>query len=185
MNNLRALLSIVALSFTAGAWAAPFPESQDSSLGFRSFDLPAEQTGTFEVSFDAMPLADKIDCFTGISAKVPVQASDVAAIVRFNDSGKIDVRNGNQFRADQALDYSSNKVYRVRMVINVASRTYSVFVTAPGQPEVPLAKNYLFRSQQSSVTSLGQIVLAGFKDPGGYFNGAHRVARVSLKAVSP
>ena len=178
------MLSIALLS-AAGAWAGPFPESHDSALGLYSFDLPAEQTGAFEVSFDATPLADKIDVFTGIAAKPPKQASDVAAIVRFNDSGRIDVRNGNQFRADQALDYSSNKVYRVRMVINVASRTYSVFVTPPGQPEVALAKNYLFRSQQSSVTSLGQIVLAGFKDPSGYFNGAHRVARVSLKAVSP
>jgi len=178
------MLPIVALSFAASAWAGPMPETQESSLGFRSFDLPAEQTGAFEVSFDATPLADKIDVFTGISAKAPSTANDVAAIVRFNDAGKIDVRNGNQFRADQAIDYSSNKVYRVRMVINVASRTYSVFVTPPGQAEVSLAKNYAFRSQQSGVTSLGQIVLAGFKDPSGYFNGAHRVARVSLKAVA-
>lgn len=178
------MLGIVMFSFAAGAWAGPFPESQDSALGLQSFDLPAEQAGSFEVSFDATPLADKIDAFTGIAAKAPKIASDVAAIVRFNDAGKIDVRNGNQFRADQALDYAANKVYRVRMVINVASRTYSVFVTPAGQPEVPLAKNYAFRSQQSGVTSLGQIVLAGFTDRNGYFNGAHRVARVSLKAVA-
>ena len=182
MNNFRAMLLLIAALCLPGiAWPGPMPETQDSALGLRSFDLPAEQTGSFEVSFDATPLADKIDCFTGISAKAPRQASDVAAIVRFNDAGTIDVRNGNQFRADQPLDYSSNKVYRVRMVIDVASRTYSVFVTPAGQPEVPLAKNYAFRSQQSGVTSLGQIVLAGFKDPNGYFNGAHRVARVSLK----
>lgn len=34
-------------------------------MGLRSFDLPAEQTGSFEVSFDVTPLADKIDVFTG------------------------------------------------------------------------------------------------------------------------
>lgn len=184
MKILQALCSILALSISGAVWAGPFPEKQDSALGLNSFDLPAEQTGAFEISFDATPLADKIDCFTGISAKAARSASDVAAIVRFSDAGKIDVRNGNSFRADQALDYSSGKVYRVRMLINVASRKYSVFVTPPGQAEVVLARDYAFRSQQSGVTSLGQIVLAGYKDPNGSFRGAHRVSGVVLKSAS-
>ena len=70
------------------------------------------------------------------------------------------------------------------MVIDVVKKTYSVFVTPPGQPEVALAGNYAFRSTQSAVKNLSKIVLAGFKSPGGYFKGPHRVSGVSLKAVS-
>jgi hypothetical protein len=182
MNKLKTFLSIVALSTFGIAWAGPIPETQDSASGFSSFDLPAEQTGTFEMSFNATPLADKIDAFTGISATTPRSANDVSAIVRFNDSGKIDVRNGNAFRADQSLAYSANKVYRMRMVVDVARKTYSVFVTAPGQPEVSLAKDYAFRTS-GAVPSLGKIVLAGFAGRDGYFTAPHRVSGVSIKAM--
>jgi unsaturated chondroitin disaccharide hydrolase len=174
----------LALSLSGSAWAQPIPQTQDSRLGFLSFDLPAEQTGAFEVSFDATPLAEKIDAFTGISAAAPQVANDVAAMVRFNDAGTIDVRNGGSFRADQVLGYSANKTYRMRMVIDLAHRTYSVFVAPAGQPEVLLAKNYAFRSQQGAVKTLGKLVLAGFKNANGFFMGSHRVAGVSLKPVS-
>jgi hypothetical protein len=184
MNIFQAVFSVLALSISGAAWAGPIPATQESAMGLNSFDLPAEQTGSFEVSFDATPLADKIDVFTGISAAAPGSASDVSVIVRFNDSGMIDARNGGSFRADQALGYSANKVYRVRMVIDVASRTYSVFVTPAGLAEVLLAKNYAFRTQRIDVKSLSKIVLAGFKGPDGYFKGAHRVTGVSVKAVS-
>ena len=181
---LRAVLPAIALSLLGTAWAGPIPEGQESAVGFRSFDLPAEQTGSFEATFDVTPLADNIDCFTGFSAADPRSASDVAAIVRFYDSGKIDVRNGGSFVADQAMGYSANKVYRVRMVVNVASKRYSVYVAPAGQPEVLLAKDFHFRSQQANVQSLKKIVLAGYAGSDGFFKGALRVSGFSLKAVA-
>ena len=183
MNIIRRVFALAALAFLGTAWAGPIPETQESKMGFLSFDLPSEQTSSFELSFDATPLADKIDVFTGISAAAPNIANDVAAIVRFADTGAIDVRNGGSFRADQVLKYAANQVYRIRMVVDVASRTYSVSVTPPGQPEVLLARNYAFRSQQSGVKSLGKIVLAGFTGSSGFFAGSHRVTGVSLKAA--
>ena len=184
MRILHTVFSALALALAGGAWAGPIPEVQESAVGFRSFDLPAEQTGTFEVSFDATPLADKIDAFTGIGAITPREAGDVAAIVRFNEQGNIDVRNGGAFRADQSLAYSANKAYRVRMVIDVKSRTYSVFVTPPGQAEVSLATKYAFRSTQAAVQALSKIVLAGYAGRDGYFKGPHRVTGFSLKPAS-
>ena len=184
MKSFQAIVCVLALWLSGAAWAGPIPENQESAVGLRSYDLPAEQAGSFELSFDATPLADKIDCFTGISAAIPRDAGDVAAIVRFNESETIDVRNGGAFRADQNLGYSANKAYRVRMVIDIAKKTYSVFVTPPGQPEVLLAKNYAFRSTQSGVQSLGKIVLAGYAGRGGDFKGSHRVAGVTVKAAS-
>jgi len=184
MRSLLTVVAVLALSLVGGAWAGPIPEGQESAVGFRTFDLPAVQTGTFEVSFDATPLADKIDAFTGIAAMEPRVANDVAAIVRFNDSGTIDVRNGGSFRADQSLAYAANKAYRVRMVIDVKTRSYSVFVTPPGQPEVALARNYAFRTQQAAVQALGKIVLAGYAGRDGFFAGPHRITGFALKAVA-
>jgi hypothetical protein len=112
MKILQAAVAAVALTLAGGAWAGPIPEGQESAVGFRTFDLPAEQTGTFEVSFDATPLADNIDAFTGIGAITPREAGDVAAIVRFNEHGTIDVRNGGAFRADQRLAYTATSLSR-------------------------------------------------------------------------
>lgn len=184
MTYFSRIFCAAALSLLGTAWAAPIPEPQESAQGFKSFDLPEEQTASFELSFDAMPLANKVDVFTGIAASAPRMAADVAAIVRFNETGTIDARNGGIFAADQSLAYSANQLYRVRMVVDMAKKTYSVFVTAPGQPEVALAKNFAFRSGQGSVKSLGKLVLAGFKGPNG-FTGPHRISGISLKAVAP
>jgi hypothetical protein len=184
MNLLQKALFTLALSLAGAAWAGPIPEGQQSALGFQSFDLPAEQTRAFEMSFDATPLADKIDVFTGVAAADPKVANDVAAMVRFNESGTIDVRNGGTFRADQTLNYSAGKTYRMRMVVDLPKKTYSVFVTPPGQPEVAIAKDYAFRSQQSSVQVLRKIVLAGFNQKNWPFTGPHRVNGVAVKAVA-
>ena len=180
MKTIFELACALALCFAGSALAAPIPEPQQSTEGLRSFDLPAEQKGSFELSFDATPLADKIDCFTGIAESTPRRAGDVAAIVRFNDTGIIDARNGNSFAADQKLGYASGKTYRVRLVVDMAKKTYSVFVAPAGEAEVALARNYAFRSGQGSVQSLGKLVLAGFKGPNG-FAGGHRVSGISLK----
>jgi len=178
---MKSLLGFAcALALSLPAWAAPIPEPQESAQGFKSFDLPEAQKGSFEIAFDAMPLADNIDCFTGVAADTPRRAADVAAIVRFNDGGTIDVRNGAIFAADQKLGYSANKVYRVRMVIDLAKKTYSVFVSPAGGAEVTLAKDYAFRSGQGSVQSLAKLVLAGYKGDFG-FAGGHRVSGISLK----
>lgn len=178
MKFFFGLVCAFALAGTAGA--APIPEPQESVQGFKSFDLSEAQQGSFELAFDAMPLADKIDCFTGIAADTPRMAADVAAIVRFNDNGTIDVRNGGVFAADQKLGYSANKVYRVRMLVDMAKKTYSVFVTPAGEAEVALAKDFAFRSGQGSVKSLAKLVLAGYKGSYG-FAGGHRISGISLK----
>jgi hypothetical protein len=44
--------------------------------------------------------------------------------------------------------------YHFRLVVNVASHTYSVFVTPAGGSEQTVATNFSFRSEQSGVTSL-------------------------------
>jgi hypothetical protein len=105
-------------------------------------------------------------------------------MVRFNETGTIDARNGGAFRADLKLRYVPGTVYHVRMVVDVPAKSYSVFVTPSGQHEAALALNYAFRSQQSSVRTLRKLVLAGFKAKNAAFRGTHRVTGVSVTAIS-
>ncbi|WP_235840161.1 fibronectin type III domain-containing protein [Citrifermentans pelophilum] len=134
----------------------------------------ASKTGTFTATFDTIPNAAKINAVTGFSALAASRYEDVAALVRFNPTGTIDVRNGSTYSAKVALPYAAGKSYRVRMVINVPNHRYDVYVTPAGGTETQIAAAYAFRTEQAAATVLNNISLfAG--------TGSHQVLNLSLQ----
>jgi hypothetical protein len=45
----------------------------------------------------------------------------------------------------------------VRLVSNITTHRYSIFVTPPGGPEVTIGNDFLFRTEQNMVTSLNNL----------------------------
>jgi len=127
--------------------------SATSSQAWQNFPF-ASQTGQFEFAFDAVPNNNNMDGVTGVAQGDATWWTDLACIARFSPAGVIDVRNGGAYDADATVDYSAGTEYSIRMVINVVSHTYSVYVTPEGQSEITLATDYAFRTDQASVTSL-------------------------------
>ena len=144
--------------------------------------IPA-QTGTFTVSFNMRPSATNIDAFTGVSASTASAFSGVAAVVRFAPTGVFDARNGSAYQAANVLAYEAGAVYRVRMTVNVAARTYSATVTPPGASPVTIANDYAFRSEQASVASLANI--AAFAQVGSHVTSAISVEGASTPPSAP
>jgi hypothetical protein len=66
----------------------------------------------------------------------------------------------------------------VRIVVNVPTHTYSVYVTPPGGSETAVGINYAFRTEQSAVTALS--TLAFYTSPG-----THQVCNFSVSPVVP
>jgi HYDIN/CFA65/VesB-like, Ig-like domain len=114
----------------------------------------APQTAPFTATFDATPSRAGMDGVIGFSPWRARRYENLAAIVRFADSGSIDVRNGDSYAADVPLPYEADASYRFRVAVDPSAQRYSVYVTAPGEPEVILASNYAFRSEQSTASSL-------------------------------
>jgi polygalacturonase len=118
----------------------------------------ATQTGVFTVQFDAMPSSASIGGHVGISHGAGTAYTSFANIVRFNVSGMVDARNdGTGYSADNSLAYHAGLTYHVRMVINIPTHHYGVFVIPPGGSEVTIAGSFPFRSEQSTVTSLDNL----------------------------
>ena len=90
----------------------------------------------------------------GLSLNAPTGYASLAVIVRFNSSGFLDARNGSSYAAATSIPYTSGQKYHVRLSVNVPTHTYSAYVTPPGGSEEPLATNFAFRTDQSSVASL-------------------------------
>jgi hypothetical protein len=123
----------------------------------------ASQSGAFTAEFDAIPSApfSGADGVTALSATAGAQYSDYAVLVRFNDAGRIDARNGGTYGAVNVINYTGGTNYHFRLVVNVPAHTYSAYVTPQGAAEQVLALNYSFRTEQAGVVSLANWGLIG------------------------
>jgi hypothetical protein len=118
-------------------------------------DTPfANQTGTFTEQYDATPSASPINSVVALSNGAQMAYTGFAVLVRFNPTGDIDARNGGAYAAASVIPYAAGQKYHFRVVVNVASHTYSSFVTPPGGTELTIGTNFAFRTEQATVPSL-------------------------------
>jgi hypothetical protein len=122
---------------------------------FHNFPLGNTWTERFEAIFDITPQGS--DATVALSNGPSSSYSGLAAIVRFNTSNQIDVRNGGTYAADVAMPFTAGTTYRVRFWVDLPARTYSVFVQPSGGNEVRIANNYAFRTEQATVAALDNL----------------------------
>lgn len=127
-----------------------------STTGWQNLAFPS-QSGVFTATFDIMPSASNIDAVTALSPVSAQSYTDLAAIVRFNTSGYIDVRNGGTYSAAVTMPYQGGSSYHIRMAVNLPQKAYDVYVTPPGGTETRIATGYLFRTEQAGASSLSNL----------------------------
>ena len=149
-----------ALNLTLAAATVNLVVQQSS---WSNFSFPT-QTTNFTASFDVIPNQSGEDAVIGLAATNAAVYTDLAAVVRFNDTNTIDVRNGSGYGADVSVPYNAGTTYHFRMVVNLSTHTYSVYVTPQGGSEIALATNYAFRTEQATDTSLSDV--GGFSTSG-------------------
>ena len=66
---------------------------------------------------------------------------------------------------DVTVTYSSGTEYHIRMVINVATSTYDIYVTPDGESEITLGGGYDFRTGQIGVGTLDYWSLRDYSAP--------------------
>jgi hypothetical protein len=114
----------------------------------------AVRTGTFTAEFDAAPSGSPINATVGLSSNAQTAYSGFAAMVAFSNDGNLLARNGGAYAAASPIPYVGGTSYHFRLVVNVAARTYSIFVRAGGGAEQTVGSNFAFRTEQAGVTSL-------------------------------
>jgi hypothetical protein len=118
-----------------------------------------QQAGTFTAEYDVTPIATGLDLVLGLSNGAASAYTNLAAIVRFSDNGRIEVRNGGSYSYTNQIIYQQGIKYHIRMVVNVAAKTYSVYVTPQAGSEIILANNFAFRTEQSGVGQLNNFAI--------------------------
>ncbi len=136
------------------------------------------QSASFAAAFDAVPAIANIDGVIGLSLANASSFENLAVIVRFNNTGFLDARTGGTYASDTRVPYSASVRYHFRLTVDPAARRYSVYVTPPGAGEIALAVNYIFRSEQSSVSKLDNWSLFASA-------GSVQVCGLALSAAAP
>jgi len=128
------------------------------------------QSGGFQIEIDATPSADGIDAVFGLSLREADEFEDVSAIVRFNPTGIIDVRDLSRYRADTVYAWVGGTTYHFRLTVNMMAviSEYTVEVRpAAGGEYVKIADRYWFRSEVLGVSYLNNIASVIDSGPSG------------------
>ncbi len=153
-------------TFLEGTSLAASAATITSSSGFVNTAV-SSQTGTFTATFDATPSISPANDILSFSNGAQTAFTGMAASVRFNTTGTIDARNGGLYAAATNIPFVAGSSYHFRVVINVAAKTYSAYVTPPGGSELTIASNYAFRTEQAGVSSLNNFDADVDATPGG------------------
>ena len=143
------------------------------SEAWASIAIP-NQTGTFTISWTSTPLQDAIDGVTGVGPAPADGYEDLACLVRFYTNNRIEARNSRDYMAVTPFTYTAGIPYRFTMVVNLATKRYSVTIAAPGGNPVVIADSYQFRHDQSNPPSINTLSLVTLKGE------AHTVSGVTL-----
>ena len=97
------------------------------------------------------------DAVVGLSNGPASDYTALATIARFNSAGYIDARNGGVYSANSNIPYSAGTTYRFRVVVNVGTRRYSLYVQPGAGAEMLVADNYAFRTEQGGASKLDNV----------------------------
>jgi len=120
--------------------------------GFASVPLrPATVLSATDLEATASALS--LDGVVGLSRGAATRFDHLAGAVRFAPAGALEARDGAVYRADVGIPFEAGRPYQIRVIADVPSHTYSVYVRV-GDDVIQLARRYAFRSSQAAVASL-------------------------------
>ena len=153
-----------AAAVSAGCWAI------NAQAGFTS-EPTGDATSVETLQFAATPSASDVDVVVGLSLGAAATFTDIAAAVRLAPNGRIDVRDGDVYRADVPVSYVvDGRPVRILMIVDISSHTYSVFKLNDASPSgdvIQIARDYKFRTQRAGVTHLDHVNAIADGDHGG------------------
>ena len=147
-------------AFFASIWGpsggGTVPGDTGTTLVWQNFPFTG-QSQRLLVQFDLRLLTGPTNVVTGLSGAAAAAFTDLAAAVRFTDTGVVEARSGDFYKADAVLTHVLNKTYRINLDVDVPGKKYSAAVTPEGGTTVQIATNYPFRTEQATITTLANL----------------------------
>lgn len=121
-------------------------------------DAIGAHAGVFSVEMNVTPSTGRLDGIVALSDGEGTGFGDFATLVRFNNSGAIDARDGGTYAASNTVGYAGGQTYHLRIDVDVPNSEYDVYVTQPGSSnEVAVAQGFGFRTENVGVAELNNL----------------------------
>ena len=144
--------------YSTGTWYPYF-----STANWMTMDLGVGNTGNQTIEFNIQPSEAKQDgaiYYTGYDTVLDTWA-DAPIAVRLNTNGYFDARNGGSYAAANQIAYEANKTYKVKIMVDINAKKYSVYITGPEGNLQTLAVDYAFRLDAQAITDIGKMCARG------------------------
>lgn len=115
-------------------------------------------SGAFSMDAYVTPSSAQNDVAVALASTATTSWSGLAAIVLFTNNS-IQARKGSSY-VSTGLTYVSGSTYHVKLVGNVSSHIYSVYIGASGGADKLVETNLAFRTEQANVATIGYWVIA-------------------------
>ncbi|MDR1060399.1 MAG: DNRLRE domain-containing protein, partial [Clostridiales bacterium] len=152
-----------------------------AGFGGNSYLIESDNTKAAQVfKYDVVHAQDRVDTLVSFldSSKSVGTWGDLAFIQHTDvNAGTFDVRDDGAYRADAAMLTQAGVLYHVKFEINLAAKTYSVWMTPEGGEPVRLAANYKARNYSAQgypFNNLGQVSV--ISEPAGMFHVRNLIA---------
>jgi hypothetical protein len=149
-------LTLKAIALAPGFSASPVATADyvisSLSQDFVNVPLSAAQSDVFALEFDVTPTGTQT--ILGLSSGSQTSVDGMAAAAMFGTTGLIEARDGASFTSASPVPYVLGTQYRLRFVVDVTTRTYSLYATPEGGSRQLIGKNVRFGPAQTSVVSL-------------------------------
>jgi hypothetical protein len=107
-------------------------------------------TGQFDAYFTLTPTGNLLNSAAGLGSGNASTYANLSCIIRFNNTGKIDVFKGTDagggYVAETDFQYEANNDYNFKVSVDLITQTYSVYLLQ-NAVSTTLASNYLFRAK--------------------------------------
>lgn len=150
-DNEGAISTSDPITITVNSTISSFCETTTTSFSGVSTNT---EEGSFEANYKVTPNDDTVDAVVGLSNGQVSAYSGMAMLVRLNQSGVFDVRNGSSYSNIANVAYQAGTTYNVRIVGDIGTKKYNVYVAPESGTEVQIANNFDFRTDQAGVNAV-------------------------------
>jgi hypothetical protein len=149
------------------------------------------QGAQFSAHFTVTPSRDDAETLVGLSNGNQSVPAQFATLLRFNAQGQIDARNGSVFTSFKPRRYHAGERYKVRMDVDLATHSWSVWVKETGgqkaRPFVLIGQQMAFSPETATLTQIDTLGMQ--MNAVGAANYARadsaKVCRVVVQTVTP
>ena len=130
--------------------------SAPNQMVFLNTPLPT-MAGQFQATYMEQLSVASADAVVGISSGPASAYGNLSAIVRANPAtGYFDAFNSTAYQETNLVKFQVNAWYRITMVVNIASQTYSAYVNG-----TQIATNYGFRTKATNLSNVALVSEVG------------------------